>query len=34
MSKARAQLKTLDRICKFGCEEAEELRRWIAGVKS
>ena len=34
MSKAKAQLKTLDRICKFGCEEAEELRRWIAGAKS
>jgi tetratricopeptide (TPR) repeat protein len=34
MSKAKAQLKTLDRICKFGCEEAEELRRWIAGGKS
>jgi tetratricopeptide (TPR) repeat protein len=34
LSKARAQLKTLDRICKFGCEEAEELRRWIAGGKS
>jgi tetratricopeptide (TPR) repeat protein len=34
LSKARAQLKTLDGICKFGCEEAEELRRWIAGEKS
>lgn len=30
MTKARAQLGKLDRICKFGCEEAEELRRWIA----
>lgn len=34
MDKAKAQLATLDRICKFGCEEAEELRRWIAGGKS
>lgn len=34
LSKAKAQLKTLERICKFGCEEAEELRRWIAGAKS
>ena len=33
-AKAKTQLRTLDRICKFGCEEAEELRRWIAGVKS
>ena len=34
MTKARAQLVKLDGICKFGCEEAEELRRWIAGSKS
>lgn len=34
MSKAKAQLVKLDRICKFGCEEAEELRRWIAGKQS
>lgn len=34
LAKARTQLKTLDRICKFGCEEAEELRRWIAGAHS
>ena len=31
MAKARQQLVKLDGICKFGCEEAEELRRWIAG---
>ncbi len=30
-AKARQQLVKLDGICKFGCEEAEELRRWIAG---
>jgi tetratricopeptide (TPR) repeat protein len=34
LSQAKAQLRTLDRICAFGCEEAEELRRWIAGSKS
>ena len=34
LSKAKAQLAALDRICKFGCEEAEELRRWIAGAPS
>jgi tetratricopeptide (TPR) repeat protein len=34
MAKAKAQLVKLDRICKFGCEEAEELRRWIAGKQS
>jgi tetratricopeptide (TPR) repeat protein len=32
--KAKAQLAKLDTICKFGCEEAEELRRWIDGRKS
>ncbi len=26
---ARAKLAQLDRICRFGCYEAEELRRWI-----
>jgi Flp pilus assembly protein TadD len=26
---ARAMLATLDRVCTFGCAEAEELRRWI-----
>ena len=31
VAKARQQLVKLDGICKFGCEEAEELRRWIAG---
>jgi tetratricopeptide (TPR) repeat protein len=31
MAKARAQLVKLDRICTFGCEQAEELRRWIDG---
>ncbi len=34
MAKARAQLVKLDSICKFGCEQAEELRRWIADAKS
>lgn len=34
MAKAKAQLVKLDGICRFGCEEAEELRRWIAGGKS
>jgi tetratricopeptide (TPR) repeat protein len=34
MTKAKAQLAKLDGICKFGCEEAEELRRWIAGSPS
>src|SRR5262249_2390362 len=34
MAKARAQLVKLDHICKFGCEQAEELRRWIEGRKS
>lgn len=33
-AKARQQLVKLEGICKFGCEEAEELRRWIAGDKS
>lgn len=31
---ARALLAQLDRICSFGCIEAEELRRWIAQKKS
>jgi len=34
MTKAKAQLAKLDKICAFGCEQAEELRRWIAGDKS
>ena len=34
MAKAKAQLANLDKICAFGCEQAEELRRWIAGDKS
>jgi tetratricopeptide (TPR) repeat protein len=34
MAKAKAQLVKLEKICKFGCEQAEELRRWIAGDKS
>ncbi|MEP7210656.1 MAG: tetratricopeptide repeat protein [Alphaproteobacteria bacterium] len=34
MTKAKLQLAKLDTICKFGCEEAEELRRWIDGHKS
>jgi len=34
IGRAKQQLATLDRICKFGCEEAEELRRWIDGAKS
>ena len=27
---ARANLALLDQVCRFGCYEAEELRRWIA----
>jgi tetratricopeptide (TPR) repeat protein len=34
LAKAKQQLVTLERICKFGCEEAEELRRWIDGAQS
>jgi tetratricopeptide (TPR) repeat protein len=34
LAKAKAQLAKLDSICAFGCEQAEELRRWIAGSKS
>jgi tetratricopeptide (TPR) repeat protein len=34
LSKAKAQLVKLEKICAFGCEQAEELRRWIAGAKS
>lgn len=33
-AKAKQQLVKLEGICKFGCEEAEELRRWIAGSRS
>lgn len=28
---ARAHLARLDRICRFGCYQADELRQWIAG---
>jgi Tfp pilus assembly protein PilF len=31
---ARDMLARLDRICKFGCAEAEELRTWIAAGRS
>jgi tetratricopeptide (TPR) repeat protein len=31
---ARAKLAALDKICQFGCYEAEELRRWIAAGQS
>ena len=34
MAKAKAQLVKLDKICAFGCEQAEELRRWIEGARS
>ena len=34
LARAKQQLVTLEQICKFGCEEAEELRRWISGAKS
>lgn len=34
MGRAKQQLVTLEKVCKFGCEEAEELRRWIDGAKS
>jgi tetratricopeptide (TPR) repeat protein len=34
MGKAKAQLVKLDKICVFGCEQAEELRRWIADKES
>lgn len=30
LSKAKQQLVKLEKICSFGCEEAQELRRWIA----
>ena len=29
LESANQQLAKLDSICSFGCEEAEELRRWI-----
>lgn len=34
LTKAKAQLGKLERICAFGCEEAEELRRWIDAAAS
>jgi len=30
LKKAQQQLEKLDRLCHFGCEQAEELRRWIS----
>lgn len=30
MTLAKIQLKKLEDICEFGCEQAEELRRWIS----
>ena len=30
LASARQMLATLDRVCRYGCAEAEELRRWIA----
>jgi tetratricopeptide (TPR) repeat protein len=30
---ARAHLARLDRLCGYGCYEADELRRWIAGAQ-
>lgn len=30
LTKARAQLAKLDRLCPYGCAEREELARWIA----
>jgi tetratricopeptide (TPR) repeat protein len=30
MAGARANLSRLEQVCRFGCYEAEELRRWIA----
>lgn len=34
LAAARTQLAKLDAICAFGCEDAEELRRWIADRES
>lgn len=34
LARANAQLAKLEAICKFGCEEAYELRRWIEGRQS
>jgi tetratricopeptide (TPR) repeat protein len=31
---ARAKLARLDRLCRFGCAEADELRRWITAASS
>ena len=33
MTLAQNQLSKLESICAFGCEEAEELRRWIISAK-
>lgn len=34
MAGARAMLARLDRLCSFGCAEADELRRWIEACRS
>jgi len=34
LASANKQLDKLEQICHFGCEEAEELRRWIAAAES
>lgn len=34
LASARKQLAKLDAICNFGCEEAEELQRWIQAAES
>ncbi|MEM9575138.1 MAG: tetratricopeptide repeat protein, partial [Pseudomonadota bacterium] len=31
---AKAHLARLEKLCQFGCYEAEELRRWIAQAQS
>jgi len=34
LARAKAQLAKLETLCRFGCEEAYELRRWIEGRQS
>jgi len=34
MQAAKKQLAKLEKICSFGCEEAEELRRWITAASN
>jgi tetratricopeptide (TPR) repeat protein len=34
MERARGQLAQLDSLCSFGCQQREELARWIARVES